>query len=379
MTACTGCPPRHPTTATTQPPIRARCGDHHRYHAGCRPCQNASAARQRARTRAKAYGHQYPGEVDAAPARQHITHLRDTHGMTLRHIAEIAGVAHASVARVAAGGQYVMDATAARICAVRPAPPKPGHPVSAVGAARMLQALAAIGYGPAELAPLLDESPAEVRRLRRRYRPHVSAQRAATVAAVYRHLQGTPGPSDRARAESRLRNWAPPLAWDDVDHIADPDREPAYDAAGLSARMVERACGGEVPASALNEAERKAAVSRLLGAGLTARQIGDRLSWSGGGRAGRVAVATYLERVRPTPLRTLPRRPSDDGWFDAVKVERALRGERVRLTVLERQHAVQAGVPRLGLHGVATALRVSYSTARDLYRRPLPDAEAATA
>ncbi len=57
---------------------------------------------------------------------------------------------------------------------------------------------------------------------------------------------------------------------------------------------------------------------------------------------------------------------------DEVAIRRALAGERIRLTRLERHHAVHHGVPRYGVNAVAAALHMSGSTVGDLYRRPLP-------
>ncbi len=374
---CRGCPTSPPGIPTPQLPA-GKCAEHPQYQAGCRPCQNASAARHRAVTRAKAYGRHVPADVPASTVRDHLQHLRDTHRMTLRQVAEVAQVAHASVSRAASGQtEQIRAVTAARILAVRPAPAKPGHFVPCLGTARRLRALAAIGYGPRELGPMLDEPAAEVARLRRLHRDQVHARRAAAIAALYGRLEGTHGPSDRARAEARLRDWAPPLAWDDETHLDDPARTVSYTADDLSARMVQRACAGEVPAAALNEQERRAAVAHLLRAGLTKRQIGDRLSWSGGGRAGRVAVAAYL-RTNGHLLASVPQRarPAADRCVDRVAIERALTGERIRLSRLERHHAVHAR-GRMPLQQAADLLRLSYSRAKDLAAAPPPVADIA--
>jgi hypothetical protein len=297
--------------------------------------------------------------------------------MSLRQIGEAAGVSHACVDRIAANpGGHIRATTAAKILTVRPLPPKAGHHIDGAGTARRLQALAAIGYGTTELAPILGEPAAEVGRLRRRHRPHVKAATAATVAAAYARLEGVPGPSDKARAEARLRNWAPPLAWEDDTHLDDPGRTAPYSSAGISARMVDRAFAGEVPASALNEAERRLVVGRLLGAGFTPRQIGDRLSWSGGGRAGRIAVAAYITRAQPAPVvrGAAGRAGGGREGVDWVAVRRALAGERIRLSGLERHHAIH-NRGRMTIQQAALLLRMSYSRARALAVTPLPAAD----
>lgn len=91
---------------------------------------------------------------------------------------------------------------------------------TAVGARRRLEALAAIGYPPTDLAAelnigvghfadALDPPPYKYRE----------------VAALFDRLQLAPGPSGRARADAVGRGWAAPLAWDE-DTIDDPDAEP---------------------------------------------------------------------------------------------------------------------------------------------------------
>jgi hypothetical protein len=57
---------------------------------------------------------------------------------------------------------------------------------------------------------------------------------------------------------------------------------------------------------------------------------------------------------------------------DWVAIRRVLDGQPTPLTRLERHHAVHAAVPRFGVHGTAARMGMSFSTVRDLYRRPLP-------
>jgi hypothetical protein len=57
---------------------------------------------------------------------------------------------------------------------------------------------------------------------------------------------------------------------------------------------------------------------------------------------------------------------------DEVAIQRALTGERIKLTRLEKHHAVHAGIDRLGLNVVAERLHLSGTAAKDLHRRPLP-------
>lgn len=62
------------------------------------------------------------------------------------------------------------------------------------------------------------------------------------------------------------------------------------------------------------------------------------------------------------------------GGFDPVKVERAIQGTRLKLTSVERLHAVHVG-RRLGMthNAIALTLGMSLSTARVLAAKPLPE------
>lgn len=62
-----------------------------------------------------------------------------------------------------------------------------------------------------------------------------------------------------------------------------------------------------------------------------------------------------------------------DSFVDDVAVARALRGERIRLTRLERHHAVHRGVAAgMALQRIADALHLSYHTTFTLSHEPLP-------
>jgi AraC-like DNA-binding protein len=116
------------------------------------------------------------------------------------------------------------------------------------------------------------------------------------------------------------------------------------------------------------------------------RTVYDRLSLTRGGAAYALTVAARYGWLPPLAWddATIDD-PQAQPWggqaedtapiVDEVAIRRALNGERVKLTRLEKHHAVHHGVPRLGVNAVATALHLSGSTIRDLYRRPLPAVE----
>lgn len=105
---------------------------------------------------------------------------------------------------------------------------RPAALVDKTGTVRRLQALAAIGWSPHDLAERLDCRYTQVQQLRGSERPRVQRQIAEKVAAIYEELQGTPGGNEKARAWAEKLGWAAPLAWDD-DAIDNPAAQPERD------------------------------------------------------------------------------------------------------------------------------------------------------
>lgn len=139
----------------------------------------------------------------------------------------------------------------------RAAIPVPG------GIERRLRALAAIGWGAGELAPLLGVD----RRTVERHLHQGGVASAATQAAVedlYERLCMTVGPSRLAAARARSYNWAPPLAWDE-DAIDVPTAAPDGQAPAVGER-------NGVPA-----AERVEDITWCVEQGMTAQQAAWRL------------------------------------------------------------------------------------------------------
>lgn len=206
---------------------RITCDDHSRYTAGCHPCRKRSAARGRARTRGLAYG-TWQGMVDAAPAQQHVAALSAV-GWSGRRIAAASSVARSVVQRLVAGtATEIHSQTLTAILALPVTPRYPsGHDmVAAVGAARRLQALTALGHATSKIAAELGVDVQSVRRWRRQKFPFVIASRHHSIADLYDRLSTVPGTCDRARAAAARAGWVPPLAWDDTtidDPAATPD------------------------------------------------------------------------------------------------------------------------------------------------------------
>ncbi len=283
------------------------CTDHpRRHHAGCPNCRARSNWRARRRTRLIAYG-QWQGPVDSTETRAHILTLTKQHGMSLRAIAAASGCGRSCIEKLASDQPpaKIHAKTASAVLATQPAVKPDG--VDSLGTARRLQALTAIGHNPTSLGRHLGVKHGTISRLRRQWKPTVSPDVAAAVAALYDRLEGTPGTCNKARAFARQQGWGSPLAWD--DNIDNPDARPEE----MLTDTVTLALAGQMPADALSPDERMTVVQRLIRRRWSDRQIADLLRWTGG----RVAVAHWRRynglapgktRMGPRP-RTDPYRP----------------------------------------------------------------------
>jgi len=144
--------------------------------------------------------------------------------------------------------------------------------VDATGTIRRIQALRAIGW-PISTLPVHNE---RIPRL-----TYVRADTAERVKTFYDTHSMTPGPSQRARTCGR--QYAPPLAWDE-DTIDDPTAEPYRKGTPLPANFVDevkviRLLQGERIKT--SQDEKREAVRRLHGAGLSRTEMSKRLRMSG--------------------------------------------------------------------------------------------------
>lgn len=100
----------------------------------------------------------------------------------------------------------------------------PGLTTPAVGVARRIQALMAIGHTAEMIGAEMGVSAGHVRYLYLEAR-NVYWPTYRKVCAVFDRLEMTPGPSQLTAHRARKRGWPPPLAWD-PDTIDKPDSEP---------------------------------------------------------------------------------------------------------------------------------------------------------
>lgn len=95
--------------------------------------------------------------------------------------------------------------------------------IPSVGTRRRIEALQWMGYS---LQHIADESgwKSEQAVFRLTTREWLEARTAERIKDTYERLAMVAGPSDRARARARRLDYAPPLAWDDIDNDPAPIR-----------------------------------------------------------------------------------------------------------------------------------------------------------
>lgn len=110
---------------------------------------------------------------------------------------------------------------------------KPPRLVDAQGTRRRLQALYAIGWTGQHIADTTGIRQPQVTRISSGRAQKVTQATAAAITKAYAELSGKPGPSNLNRVAASRKNWAPPLAWDDIDNDPRP----------VGARWEPRGCG----------------------------------------------------------------------------------------------------------------------------------------
>ena len=216
----------------------------------CTPCTDANTAYASNRRKQIAYGRWGKHFTDAQPVREHIEQLR-AQGMGINTIADASGVSRGAIARIIYGepgknrapSKTVLVRTATGILAVTPTldTMRDGATVDGTGTRRRLQALAYNGWTQNRLSRELGCTPQHVAYLTTAT-GGVTAANARRVRDLYKRLWDVaPTPANkweaggirRAKDTARKHQWAPGLAWDDIDDpAATPDTgqpDDAYD------------------------------------------------------------------------------------------------------------------------------------------------------
>lgn len=176
--------------------------------------------------------------VDAAPALEHLERLYAA-GMTRLQVVKLTGLHHTTIYRMLPGSRVATE-TLAKVLAIEPTPEllatgDDQKAVSALGTARRLQALSALGWPLAVQAQHAGLDASNLSKIARGARLGAYPGTEHAVRELYDKLSATPGPSDEIRQDARERGWVPPLAWDEdpvdddgnpTNHIDNPDAVP---------------------------------------------------------------------------------------------------------------------------------------------------------
>lgn len=212
--------PPHGTYARANgsPGIRPQCT--------CPPCRKAWLRARKAAHVNRQLGR--PSIVKAAPARAHLTVLRQT--MTWQQIADITCCMRTTLQDIHSGkSQSIRRRTATAVMAVTAQPAtEPRLYVDATGSRRRLQALAVLGHSIRVIADEASTVQARLQPIQAGSQPTVTV--AARIKAAYVPLLSTPAQEGRGstlvRRHATAKGWLGPGYWDD-DEIDDPNFIPA--------------------------------------------------------------------------------------------------------------------------------------------------------
>lgn len=167
--------------------------------------------------------------IDATPARNHLATLLGA-GWSIRSIAGVSGVPASTLSRFNNGTQTnARPTTIAAIVAINPdaladrTNNTAAEPfVSRVGTTRRIQALLYMGWGHRQMR---DHSGLNTANLAHQQGRWVTRTTHDAVAAMYRDLSATRGPSTKAALYANRLGYAGPADWDDIDHDQAPETD----------------------------------------------------------------------------------------------------------------------------------------------------------
>lgn len=212
-----------------------------RDHCRCEPCVKAWSVTKKRERFNRESNPQSAGYRDAALAKHHITLLRQW-GVSLDAIAAQAGVSRLTLLRALKHTRTtptrIRATSLAAILAVQPGVVVGARWVSAVGAARRVQALALQGWTTTDIAAGAGAAPNTVWSIAHGHTAKVDVTLHDAIAVVFTALwDKKPGDDPNAArsrtiARARAAGWVPALAWDDID---DPNEKPQGVAAQVPA------------------------------------------------------------------------------------------------------------------------------------------------
>lgn len=172
---------------STEAFLAKACGTRAKYVAGCRcdACREANNAYARLRGKMKRAG-EFDRLVDAARVERHLRKLSRRHGIGLRTVADVAGVARSSLNAIVAGRKVKLrEQTAARILAVtKDAIGGEATLVSAASTWKLIAKLLAAGFTRGAIARRLGHKTAALQMRKDR----ITARTRERVARLFREI-----------------------------------------------------------------------------------------------------------------------------------------------------------------------------------------------
>lgn len=216
-----------PVTHPTKTLVHGTRTTYANYGCGCDECRKANSAGQR-RTRLKQFYGTYDRYVDSAPIREHLEKLNAA-GISIGRVSELTGISRNGLIQVLKGRtRRALQTTSVKVLAIRPDPVRFGHPngrVPALGAARRIQALCAIGYSMEDIGARIGVHRTNIGMYASGKWQLMSRRLFTAVLDLYEDCWDQPGGNERAARKAAERGWVPPLAWDD-DALDDPAAVP---------------------------------------------------------------------------------------------------------------------------------------------------------
>lgn len=165
--------------------------------------------------------------VDSAPAREHLTMLREA-GDSLTGIAERYSLSRYTLHKISCGlWPRINAATEAKILAIHPGTATDDHrSVSAVGARRRVRALMAAGHSLNAIKDAVGMQHNTASVLVNGRHPTIKYELNERVKAGYLLLAGSRGESVRSLRRAEREGWPDPVWWEDMGRIDDPEFDP---------------------------------------------------------------------------------------------------------------------------------------------------------
>lgn len=213
--------------------MTARISPHVDHQGAYKSCRHPACLAYRERYRKRWAYDKSQGRRRMASTAKAAAHIQTLLGSSwsLRAIAGAAETSASVISRIGTGDQKTARIeTLRRILAIDPdsIPARPSKQtvepfVPRVGTVRRIQALLYMGWGHAQMREHCGLNTGALIHQQGRW---VTRSTHDKVAAMFRDLAMTPGPSSKARTYARQRGYIGPLGWDDIDNDAEPAAVP---------------------------------------------------------------------------------------------------------------------------------------------------------